>query len=195
VEPDVDCTCVGFDGERLWATQRARLSYNFRRISTSQKNFDLRRDYESRLVKYSRRGFYICEPKLEDWGKVSYKYMQIGKNRLTRLKGCRETPDTNWKDEREIRKESESRIGVIGLRLLLLGFKYPELRDCHSVFKMATFKEYGMPYGPKWKVHNIEKKLKEPTFESSSYGPVEIDSPFNLVVKLHEEMSKIKLFT
>jgi len=60
---DVDCSCAAYDGTQVWASPRALAAY------MSQTNtIDLTRrspSYESRLSKYSRRGFEVYWPLLE----------------------------------------------------------------------------------------------------------------------------------
>lgn len=60
---DVDCCCMGFDGERVWLTERClrslRRGYNvvsFDRLSPS---------YEHRLVKYGTRGMAVKIPEFD----------------------------------------------------------------------------------------------------------------------------------
>jgi len=36
-EPDIDCTAVAYDGSKLWATQRARMSLNLKTINMNQR--------------------------------------------------------------------------------------------------------------------------------------------------------------
>lgn len=60
---DVDCSCAAYDGKQVWAAPRALTAY------MSQTNtIDLTRrspSYESRLSKYSHRGFEVYWPLLE----------------------------------------------------------------------------------------------------------------------------------
>eukprot|EP00004_Rigifila_ramosa_P006668 TRINITY_DN1758_c0_g1_i12.p1 TRINITY_DN1758_c0_g1~~TRINITY_DN1758_c0_g1_i12.p1 ORF type:complete len:903 (+),score=178.72 TRINITY_DN1758_c0_g1_i12:636-3344(+) len=60
---DIDACCVGFDGESVWTLDRCR------RALTKQYNLvDLTRrslTYESRLFKYSKRGFSVAVPNLK----------------------------------------------------------------------------------------------------------------------------------
>lgn len=60
---DVDCSCAAFDGKQVWAAPRALTAY-----MTQVNTIDLTRrspSYESRLSKYSRRGFEVYWPLLE----------------------------------------------------------------------------------------------------------------------------------
>lgn len=60
---DVDCSCAAYDGQQVWASPRAIVSY------VTQKNqIDLTRrspSYENRLSKYSHRGFEVYWPHLD----------------------------------------------------------------------------------------------------------------------------------
>jgi hypothetical protein len=70
---DLDCVTVGFDGRNVWCLPRCH------RALTRQYNLvDLTRrstTYESRLMKYSTRGFEVAVPGLRlkdvDWGALS----------------------------------------------------------------------------------------------------------------------------
>jgi hypothetical protein len=60
---DVDCSCAAYDGKQVWAAPRALTAY-----MTQSNTIDLTRrspSYESRLSKYSHRGFEVYWPLLE----------------------------------------------------------------------------------------------------------------------------------
>lgn len=70
---DVDSCCVGYDGKKFWATERAMYAFKH---STNTVNFGrLSPSYEYRLVKYAARGFGIYVPKL-DGNRVDRKLLQ-----------------------------------------------------------------------------------------------------------------------
>jgi len=78
---DVDSCCLGYDGQKIWATQRAIFSLthgyntvNFGRLSPS---------YEYRLVKYATRGLSIFVPDFDQSKLTTNKYM-VG---LTNMNG------------------------------------------------------------------------------------------------------------
>ena len=59
---DLDAACIGYDGARLWALPR-----NLRALNTRSNLADVTRrslTYESRLFKYSKRGFAVAVPEL-----------------------------------------------------------------------------------------------------------------------------------
>jgi hypothetical protein len=60
---DVDCSCAAYDGQQVWAAPRAMTAY-----MTQTNTIDLTRrspSYESRLSKYSHRGFEVYWPLLD----------------------------------------------------------------------------------------------------------------------------------
>ena len=69
---DLNCCCVGFDGETVWATRRA---VDAIRYKLNEVNLDLRGDaYENRALKYAERGFAIGIPRL-DRRRLDPKYL------------------------------------------------------------------------------------------------------------------------
>jgi hypothetical protein len=84
---DVDCCCAGFDGERIWVSERCQRSIAKRFVKSSFQTFlresasdnseyNLRYNlldlsyalpgrYERRLLKYSKRGFPVAIPGLD----------------------------------------------------------------------------------------------------------------------------------
>ena len=108
-EPDVDCSCVAFDGSNVWATQRSKFSLTHRVIVASPTRYGVRGfpEYEIRLVKYSKRGFMIWDRKL-DWNKVSEHYIRMAHTRIGERLTCRD------------------RVSVRGLRLLIALHAYKD---------------------------------------------------------------------
>lgn len=73
---DIDSCCVGFDGKDIWCQERFKRAltkrYNlvntrYNRLPAKVINFNSRRSltYESRLFKYSKRGFAVAVPNLD----------------------------------------------------------------------------------------------------------------------------------
>jgi len=60
---DIDSCCVGFDGTDVWCQERFKraLTKRYNLINTSRRSLT----YESRLFKYSKRGFCIAVPDLD----------------------------------------------------------------------------------------------------------------------------------
>jgi len=93
-----DCMGVAFDGSRLWATERARFSFNFRSLIVSphryalirgyyiiikkNNNFVLRsiettnHEYQDCLLHFSQLGFGISPPCFIDFI-FSFSFLQI----------------------------------------------------------------------------------------------------------------------
>ena len=72
---DVDCCCVGYDGERVWALPRAVCAIQYgANILNPLHAWPNKASYEFRLVKYALRGYAIGVPGLEhvdiDLGKI-----------------------------------------------------------------------------------------------------------------------------
>uniref|UniRef100_A0A6B2KWG6 Poly [ADP-ribose] polymerase n=1 Tax=Arcella intermedia TaxID=1963864 RepID=A0A6B2KWG6_9EUKA len=59
---DIDCCCVGYDGETVWALPRAAraIANKFNMVDLSRRSLT----YESRLYKYAKRGFAVAVPGL-----------------------------------------------------------------------------------------------------------------------------------
>uniref|UniRef100_A0A6B2L165 Uncharacterized protein n=1 Tax=Arcella intermedia TaxID=1963864 RepID=A0A6B2L165_9EUKA len=175
-EPDIDCTCLAFDGKRLWSTQRARLSFNWRVVNCTQRAFTLRSSpqYEERLVKYSRRGFYIIDKKL-DWNKISTYFIRMGKKRII-----------------------EENNAVWGLRLIICGYLFPDVYEKKSaIFNPPPWKDTGLVYGPKWTYKSLTDLLNKNKMLWKDYPALANDfrrNPLQLVElkDLNFELSETK---
>ena len=87
--PDIDCTAVAFDGTKVWATHRARLSLNTHRVLGHTSPMRLRgpKGYVKRLLKYGMRGFVIRCPAIK-WRHLDLEYMRdLALDTLTRHAG------------------------------------------------------------------------------------------------------------
>eukprot|EP00026_Physarum_polycephalum_P000952 Phypoly_transcript_00953.p1 GENE.Phypoly_transcript_00953~~Phypoly_transcript_00953.p1 ORF type:complete len:654 (+),score=95.87 Phypoly_transcript_00953:94-2055(+) len=171
-EPDIDCTCVAYDGRSVWATQRSRFSYNYRCIITSQKRYSVRGfpEYEGRLIKYSKRGFYIWDKMMApDFSNISLRFLMIGKSRITE------------------QNTVEGRAEIMGLRLVLIGYLWARTMATNNVRFFATYREDsyrykndGLPYGPTWNLAKISKHLQKTVQVEASYTK-EVESPYKVI--------------
>jgi len=83
---DVDCCCLGFDGDRVWALLRAVRAIQYgTNLLNPLHAWPSKASYEFRLVKYALRGYSISVPGLED---VRLDLSKILDAPLSKLKGC-----------------------------------------------------------------------------------------------------------
>jgi len=83
---DVDCCCLGFDGDRVWALPRAVRAIQYgTNLLNPLHAWPSKASYEFRVVKYSLRGYSISVPGLED---VRLDLSKILDAPLSKLKGC-----------------------------------------------------------------------------------------------------------
>ena len=175
LEPDIDCSCFGFDGKKVWATQRARFSMNHRVIVASSARYHVRGfpEYESRLVKYSKRGFMIWDKKLK-WEKISDHYLQHALIRLNE------------------HQTVQGRTGVCGLRLLVILHKYKHFLNSTDIMTVLSgdtvpgdnLLDNGIPYGKEWPNEKVESAFLQGLLKSTcSYGVVTL-RPSSSVVQM-----------
>jgi hypothetical protein len=153
-EADVDCSAVAFDGKTVWATHRSMISFNTKTIVASPARHWVcgAPDYETRLLKYSARGFFIVDFDLK-WNEISKDLIERGAELI-----------------RSGRRAAE----VQGLRLIICGSRFSDVRRNCEIFKRAMkpgFKDDGLPYGPDWDAKKIRELLAERSVEEEgSYG-------------------------
>jgi len=170
LEPDVACTCVGFDGKRVWAGYRALVAFNLRWLVPSARAFLERRhpEYEERLYKYSRRGFYISSVALRH--PLSRFYSLVAVQRLLEHRGV------------------EGRTNVFGLRLLLAAYQHPWIESNVNLFvanrtDLTPYDSGALPYGPDVDVATVRARLiaEEPLMCENQYGVSSAPSPYKLI--------------
>ena len=167
-EPDVDCSCFayqgGADGGKVITTQRGKFSLNHKTIITAEPRYVVRGfpEYESRLVKYSKRGFVIRDEKLI-WNNISQYYVKFAKRVL--------------KEHQSI----QQRLTICGLRLLVvLHLHKKTLRntdimtlyggESHPVTE-AIIEGTGVPYSPAWTMERIREAYNRGQLTvSTNYG-------------------------
>ena len=82
---DVDCCCVGYDGERVWALPRAVRAIQYgTNVLNPLHAWPSKASYEFRLVKYALRGYAISIPGLEA---IDIDLVKILERPLSKLKG------------------------------------------------------------------------------------------------------------
>ena len=168
-EPDIDCTCLAFNGSTLLATQRSRFSLIHRVIVTSNEKYQVRTfpEYEARLIKYSRAYNFNILDQLYCTRSISENYILFGRERLL--------------DHLVV----NGRTCVWGLRLLICLSRFPELAnvDIMGVMSGAPFSENikdpekkgiilfeGLPYGPSWDLPSIVERIELGCICNTNYG-------------------------
>lgn len=94
---DVDCCGVLFDGEQVFATPRARRAI----ITRTNVAVEERRSwsYETRLLKYARRGFAVCVPGL-DWNNLRLDLSNVLNNSQDDLQKKYRRDSWRWRVKR-----------------------------------------------------------------------------------------------
>jgi len=148
---DIDCTALAFDGQRLWATPRAREAIRTRRIIARPEKYMVRGEWrtEARLLKYAQRGFDVVDlglqpgcpvprhEKLEKMVRGMHEILARPKLKQPALdeRLSREDKLENARLEREARQRVDAKIeevrsaGVYGAQLVLLAGNDPSLRN------------------------------------------------------------------
>ncbi|KAF7715271.1 Uncharacterized protein PECH_002108 [Penicillium ucsense] len=166
---DVDCSCVAYDGQQVFASPRAIVAF-----ITQTNQIDLTRrspSYESRLSKYSHRGFEVFWPLL-DRSKVDPTIFERSFNRtegLARLLILEKLPKPEDRDN-YLAKRREER-GRPPLSLYLRRRQGRELRgnikddwedevpDWQENDQISDYHTFTIPYGRRFNARKIEKLL------------------------------------
>ena len=166
---DIDCAAVAYTGSKVLASPRALYSLYTRTILIRPAN-QFHPLYEARLVKYSRRGFWIADRGL----KKSSLPLSDSVYSLARSTLLRENPGANRPQSFQIQ----------GILLLLTVLRYPDVLKHLKIFKVriqtfliqslivnlqfsgqfkddAKYKDEGLPYGPHWTTTKIKENLQE----------------------------------
>ncbi|EKG11707.1 hypothetical protein MPH_11200 [Macrophomina phaseolina MS6] len=165
---DVDCSCVAYDGNQVYASPRALAAY-----MTQVNSIDLTRrspSYENRLSKYSRRGFEVYWPQL-DRSKIDPTIFERNFGRtlgLARLLVLEKLPSSTDRDDyMDQRRRERGRPGInrwarASLRSLKGNIKdkyEDEVAEWVEEDEVADYHTFTVPYGEKFHARKIEKLL------------------------------------
>jgi ankyrin repeat protein len=163
---DVDCSCVAYNGEQVYAAPRA-----IGALMTQINHVDLSRrspSYEARLSKYSHRGFEIYWPQL-DRSKIDPTIFErsftrtLGLARLLVLEQLPKEKDrTDYLNKRRQERGRPQKREDLGRRL------WGNIKDGHEDEiaewvqeddAIANYHTFTIPYGEKFNAKRIEKLL------------------------------------
>jgi ankyrin repeat protein len=186
---DVDCACVAYDGNQVYAAPRALAAF-----MTQCNRVDLSRrspSYENRLSKYSRRGFEVHWPAL-DRGKIDPTIFERSFGRtlgLARLLVLEKLPKSSDRDEYVDKRRRERGRPVINRYLrnrkrLAGNIKDQPEEDVAEWVDdedVSSYHTFTVPYGPKFHAKKIEKLL----YNKDLLLNAEWNKPKDREVKLH----------
>ncbi|KAJ9603170.1 hypothetical protein H2200_012465 [Cladophialophora chaetospira] len=165
---DVDCACVAYDGQQVWASPRALAAF-----MTQVNTIDLTRrspSYENRLSKYSHRGFEVYWPAM-DRSRVDPTIFERSFSRvqgLARLLVLEKLPHPNDRDSylakrREERGRPPLPWNARFNRELLPGnvkdSQPDDVAEWVEEDDVSNYHTVTIPYGPKYHAKKIEKLL------------------------------------
>ncbi|KAK3310531.1 uncharacterized protein B0T15DRAFT_481869 [Chaetomium strumarium] len=162
---DIDCSGAAYDGKQVYCTPRALQSY-----MTQINHIDLTRrspSYESRLSKYSHRGFEVYWPDL-DRTRVDPTIFERSFQRtlgLARLLVLERLPTSSARDQYLDRRREERGRPRINrhhrhLRSLRGNIKEAhedEVADWLTEEEVSNYHTFTIPYGPRFHAKRIEK--------------------------------------
>lgn len=184
---DVDCSCVAYDGNNVYASPRAVTAF-----MTQTNTIDLTRrspSYENRLSKYSRRGFEVYWPLL-DRSRIDPTIFEQSFARtqgLARLLVLERLPT---KSEREVYKAERRRergrpapnnTHTHWTRGNIKDWYDDEVADWVEAEDVSNYHTFTVPYGPKIHAKKIEKLL----FTKDLLLNAEWNKPKDREVNLH----------
>jgi ankyrin repeat protein len=163
---DVDCSCVAYDGKQVYASPRAigSLITQINRVDLSRRS----PSYESRLSKYTRRGFEIYWPEL-DRSRIDPTIFErsfartVGLARLLVLERLptqhdRENFLTKRREERGRSQKYQNRMNN-GLRGNVKEAFEDEVADWAFEDDISNYHSFTIPYGERFHARRIEKLL------------------------------------
>jgi Ankyrin repeats (3 copies) len=164
---DVDCSCVAYDGKQVYASPRAIAAF-----VTQINEIDLSRrspSYESRLSKYSRRGFEAYWPQLDRTRIDPTIYERsfartVGLARLLVLEKLptesdRESYLNKRRTERGRPQMAISRRNNRSLRGNIKEDAEDEIADWAIEDDVSNYHSFTIPYGEKFNARRIERLL------------------------------------
>lgn len=147
---DVDSCSIGFDGKKVWITERGQRAINkrYNLVNPTRRSSS----YEYRLWKYSKRGFGVCVPTL-DGTKINEDVLMH--KEITSVKGLaklvfyecgkfrNEFLPTHKKNKKDIERDEFEK----------------ETQDLNIICSKVDYSHVIIPYGPKWDLVNISRFL------------------------------------
>jgi ankyrin repeat protein len=162
---DVDCSCVAYDGKQIWSTPRAITS-----LMTQVNEVDLTRrspSYESRLSKYSHRGFEIHWPQL-DRTRIDPTIFErsfprtVGLARLLVLEKLPKDNDrANYNNQRRVERGRPAvyNHNSRALRGDMKKDHIDEIAEWVQDDQISNYHSFTIPYGVRFNARRIEKLL------------------------------------
>ncbi|KAK5111614.1 hypothetical protein LTR85_011792 [Meristemomyces frigidus] len=164
---DVDCSCVAYDGQQVWASPRALVAY-----MTQTNTVDLTRrspSYENRLSKYAKRGFEVYWPTL-DRSKVDPTIFERSFGRtegLARLLVLEKLPRSKDRDAYLDQRRTERGRPPVNRTRTRQHTVYGNIKDDHEdevaewadADEVSDYHTFTIPYGPKYHARKIERLL------------------------------------
>ncbi|KAI9709659.1 MAG: hypothetical protein M1812_007637 [Candelaria pacifica] len=164
---DVDCSCVAYDGQQVYAAPRAVTAF-----MTQRNTVDLTRrspSYENRLSKYSHRGFEVHWPQLER-SRIDPTIFERSFGRtmgLARLLILEKLPKPTDRDayldqRRQERGRPPANRYHRNMRSLSGNIKEQQPDDVAEWVEedeVSSYHTFTVPYGPKFHARKIEKLL------------------------------------
>ncbi|KIX03942.1 uncharacterized protein Z518_07495 [Rhinocladiella mackenziei CBS 650.93] len=186
---DVDCACVAYDGQQVWASPRALAAF-----MTQMNTIDLTRrspSYENRLSKYSHRGFEVYWPEI-DRSRVDPTIFERSFSRvqgLARLLVLEQLPHPNDRDTYLTQRRQERGRPPLPrnarFRHQLPGnvkdAQPDDVADWVDEEEVSNYHTVSIPYGPKYNAKRVEKLL----FTKDLLLNAEWNRPKDRETKLH----------
>lgn len=186
---DVDCSCVAYDGQQVWASPRAVAAF-----MTQLNSIDLTRrspSYENRLSKYSHRGFEVHWPVIER-KRIDPTIFERSFSRvqgLARLLVLEKLPHpTDRDDYLAKRREERGRPPLYDaykfnskLRGNLKDAQPDDVAEWVDEDDVSNYHTVSIPYGPKYTAKRVEKLL----FTKDLLLNAEWNKPKDRETKLH----------